>query len=34
MKTGTIVLVDEENEKELKRYQDNPDYYQYFLLVK
>ena len=33
MKTGTIVLVEKENEKEVKRYQEDPNYYQYFLMV-
>ena len=33
MKTGTIVLVEKENEEEVKRYQEDPNYYQYFLMV-
>ena len=32
--TGTIVLVNTLDEKEMKKYSENEDYYQYFLLVK
>ena len=32
--TGTIVLVNTLDEKEMKKYSENTDYYQYFLLVK
>jgi len=32
--TGTIVLVNTLDEKEMKKYSENADYYQYFLLVK
>lgn len=32
--TGTMVLVASTDEKEMKKYQEDENYYQYFLLVK
>jgi len=32
VKTGTIILINEDNEEEIKKYRNNKDYYEYFVL--